>query len=74
MRTGYSSPNFLGFHMSNDHQFTPSASGKHTVILLPAHPASFAHNIVSGMQNFYFSKSQDAIVLHTSLKNSVLDS
>ena len=35
------------------------------VILLPAHPASFAHNIVSGMQSFYFSESQDAIVLQT---------
>ena len=34
-----------------------------TVILLPAHPASFAHNFVSGMQSFYFSESQDAIVL-----------
>ena len=32
------------------------------VILLPAHPASFAHNFVSGMQSFYFSESQDAIV------------
>ena len=36
-----------------------------TVILLPAHPASFAHNFVSGMQSFYFSESQDAIVLQT---------
>ena len=35
------------------------------VILLPAHPASFAHNFVSGMQSFYFSVSQDAIVLQT---------
>ena len=34
------------------------------VILLPAHPASFAHNFVSGMQSFYFIESQDAIVLH----------
>ena len=33
------------------------------MILLPAHPASFAHNFVSGMQSFYFSESQDAIVL-----------
>ena len=31
-----------------------------TVILLPAHPASFAHNFVSGMQSFYFSESRDA--------------
>ena len=35
------------------------------VILLPAHPASFGHNFVSGMQSFYFSESQDAIVLQT---------
>ena len=35
------------------------------VIFLPAHPASFAHNFVSWMQSFYFSKSQDAIVLQT---------
>ena len=28
---------------------------KITVILLPAHPASFAHNFVSGMQSFNFS-------------------
>ena len=32
------------------------------VIFLPAHPASFTHNFVSGMQSFYFSKSQDAMV------------
>ena len=43
-----------------------------SVILLPAHPASFAHNFVSGMQSFYFSESQDAIVLQT-CQNSVLD-
>ena len=35
------------------------------VILLPAHPASFVHNFVSGMQSFYFSESQDAIALQT---------
>ena len=35
------------------------------VIMLPVHPASFAHNFVSGMQSFYFSESQDAIVLQT---------
>ena len=34
-------------------------------ILLPAHPASFAHNFVSGMQSFYFSESQEAIVMQT---------
>ena len=33
------------------------------VILLHAHPASFAHTFVSGMLSFYFSESQDAIVL-----------
>ena len=27
---------------------------------VPAHPASFAHNFVSGMQNLYFSESLDA--------------
>ena len=38
-----------------------------TVIFLPAHPASFAHNFASGMQRFffYFSESQDAMVLQT---------
>ena len=36
-----------------------------SVILLPAHPASFAHNFVSGKQCFYFSESQDAILLQT---------
>ena len=25
--------------------------------LLPPHPASFAHNFVSGMQSFYFKES-----------------
>ena len=30
------------------------------MILVPAYPASFAHNFVSGMQCFYFSESQDA--------------
>ena len=36
------------------------------MIYLPAHPASFAHNFVSGMQSFYyFSESQDAMVLQT---------
>ena len=35
------------------------------MILLPAHPASFANNFVSGMQSFYFSESQDAIVVLT---------
>ena len=35
------------------------------MILLPAHPASFTHNFVSGMQSFYIRESQDAIVLQT---------
>ena len=35
------------------------------VILLPAHCASFAHHFVYGMQNFYFSESEDAIELQT---------
>ena len=28
-----------------------------SVILFPAHPASFAHTFVSGMQSFYISES-----------------
>ena len=38
------------------------------LILLPTHPASFAHNFVSGMQSLYFRESkelEDAIVLQT---------
>ena len=35
------------------------------VIFIPAHPASFTHNFVSGMQSFYFSESQGAIVFQT---------
>ena len=44
------------------------------VIFLPAHPASFTHNIVSGMQSFDFSESQDAMVLQTCHEKGVLDS
>ena len=33
---------------------------------LPVHPASFVHNFISGMQNLYFSESQNAMVLQTS--------
>ena len=33
--------------------------------ILSAHSASFTHNIVSGMQSFYFSESQGAMVLQT---------
>ena len=36
-----------------------------SVILLPAHPASFTHNFVSGVQSFYFRESQDAMVMQT---------
>ena len=36
-----------------------------TVIILPAHPASFAHCYVSGMQSFCFSESHDAMVWQT---------
>ena len=35
------------------------------MIFLPVLPASFVHNVVSGMQSFYFNESQDAIVLQT---------
>ena len=34
-------------------------------VILPVHSASFTHNFVSGMQSFYFSESQDALVLQT---------
>ena len=44
------------------------------MLFLPAHPASFTHNFVSGMQSFDFSESQDAMVLQTCHENSVLDS
>ena len=33
------------------------------MIFLPAHPASFTHNLVSGMQSFYSGESQDAMIL-----------
>ena len=46
--------------------------GLNAVILLPAHPASFAHNFASGILSFYFSESQDAIVLQTCHKKIVL--
>ena len=47
------------------HETIPILSSFLAVILFPAHPASFAHNFVSGMQSFYFTESQDAIVLQT---------
>ena len=37
--------------------------GQEAVLLVPAHPASFAHIFFSGMQSFYFNESQDAMVL-----------
>ena len=33
------------------------------VIFLPAHPAFFTQNFVSGMQSFDFRESQEAMVL-----------
>ena len=33
------------------------------MILLPGHPASFAHNFVSGMQSFYFSEVPGCFVI-----------
>ena len=55
--------------LSNFSFLSPSlweeSESRHAVILLPAHPASFAHNFVSGMQSFYCSESQDAKVLQT---------
>ena len=45
---------------------------KHLFILLalfsdflPAHPSSFTYNFFSEMQSFYFSESQDAIILQS---------
>ena len=38
---------------------------------VPAHPASFSHNFFSGMQSFYYSQSQDAMVLKTCLEKIV---
>ena len=40
--------------------------------ILSAHPASFNHNFVSGMQSFYFSKSKGAMVLQTYNEKIVL--
>ena len=38
------------------HQLLRKLINKCTVILLPAHPASFARNFVSGMQSFLFQR------------------
>ena len=43
----------------------------YTVIVLPVHSVSFAHNFVSGMQSFYFSESQYAIVVFWTHKFAV---
>ena len=43
----------------------------YTVIVLPVHSDSFAHNFVSGMQSFYFSESQYAIVVFWTHKFAV---
>ena len=48
-------------HVNNNDAEQPA----YLVILLPAHPAFFAHNCVSGMQSFYFCESKDEIVLQT---------
>ena len=53
---------------SDESQLAGTFMYEPSVILLPAHPASFAHNFVSGMQSFYFSQSQDAMLLQMSLK------
>ena len=53
------------FFIGNGTEWGRNSAPRDAVILLPAHPASFAHNFVSGMQSFYFSESQDAIVLQT---------
>ena len=39
-----------------------------------SYPAFFTDTFVSEMQTFYFSESQDAMVLQTCHENSVLDS
>ena len=33
------------------------------MILLPAHPASFAHNFVSGMQSFYYRNERGSFMV-----------
>ena len=52
-------------HKALVYPLSTSFRGGVAVILLPAHPASFAHNFVSGVQSVCFSESQDAIVLQT---------
>ena len=56
----------LSLEAPNGVQSIAKQSQNIQVILLPAHPASFGHySFVSGMQSFYFSESQDAMVLQT---------
>ena len=43
-----------GLHNVSQKSLNQTTSG--SVILLPAHPASFTHNFVSGLQSFYFSE------------------
>ena len=52
-------PTFCQMGVLNSCFQNPSESS--AVILLPANPASFVHNFISGLQSFYF----DAIVLQT---------
>ena len=40
-----------------------------TFHFLPAHPASFTHDLVSGMQSFNFGGSQDAMFLQICNEN-----
>ena len=53
-------PSLIIYHLSH-----LRSADKGSVIFLPANPASFAHNFCSGMQSYYFSESQDAMVLQT---------
>ena len=43
----------------------PNCLQRIVIDFLPAHPASFTHNFVFGMQSFDTSESQDAMVLQT---------
>ena len=49
--------------VSNKGFYCQLPSEHRPVILLSVHLASFAHNFVSGLQIYFFSESQDAIVL-----------
>ena len=56
---------FLNYKVFNCTTVSHASGSMKAVILLPEHPALFAHNFDSGMQSFYFSVSKDAIVLQT---------